>query len=358
MMKPTTTLLVLFTMTSLLAGDVAAQDLVITAVGDVALTTKAFKPQIDRLNHGIFNKTKKTLKKGDLVFLNLETPLTDGPATIEKKYAYTMPPERLDWLLEAGFNLFSLANNHSADAGQRGLNDTLDLLEEKKKKQKKLWWSGTVRNPRDAYKPTIIKRRGTKIAFLAVGNNADPHVNRMHRKRVVKALKEARKKADVVLLSVHYGKEYQHVPKKMTVDIYHEFAEAGADIILGHHPHVVRGIEKYKGTLIVHSLGNFAFSSKTIRHRKTGAKLYGMIATIHIEKKRVHRLVITPLYVNNLEPWTIGKEKLPAANFVPAPVKGPFAKAVLDSIQQWSDAIKGNKIKIVRKGNKGIVRMR
>ena len=346
------------------ADEVEPEDLtaggrvLITAVGDVALTTNAFKPVIDKLNHQIFAKTKAILKRGDLVFLNLESPLTSAPTVLKKTYAYTMPTERLDWLLEAGFNLFSLANNHSADAGLQGMTDTLDALEAKRREKKALFWSGIARDPKDAYKPTIIKIKGTTIAFLAVGNNSDPHVNRIYDGQVVKAIKQARSQADVVVLATHFGKEYQHIPTPAVVALYRGFVDAGADIILGTHPHVLRGIERYKGGVILHSLGNFAFSSRTVRHRETGAKMHGMVATLVIESRRVVRVEIDPLYVNNLEPWKIGSAQIPSANFVPTPVKGKFAEAVLDDLQAWSDAIAGNKVRIIRREDRGIIELK
>ncbi len=336
----------------------ASKTLTITAVGDVALTTNAFPSVLKAKGPKLFDPTRKILKRGDLVFLNLETPLTKAPTTVDKKYAYTMPPERLDWLLSAGFNMFSLANNHSADAGEVGVRDTLELMEETAKKRKHFYWNGTHLNPKDAYKPTIIKMKGVKVGFLAVGNNSDPLVNRLHIKRISKAIAAFKKDVDVVVLSVHWGKEYAHEPKKRTVQMYRTWIDAGVDLILGHHPHVIRGIEKYKKGLIVHSLGNFAFSSRTVRHRKTGARLYSMIAEIKIKKKRLQELIIHPLYVNNLEPWKMGDKKLPRRDFDPLPVKGKFAKKVLDEIQQWSDDIDGNKIKIIRKDNRGIIKLR
>jgi poly-gamma-glutamate synthesis protein (capsule biosynthesis protein) len=350
-------LLIIVGFTGPVSADDKPRDLVITAVGDIAFPAESFQRRIDRLNTKMFDPTRKILKRGDLVFGNLEAPLTDAPTIEEKTYAYTMPPERLEWLLDAGFNLFSLANNHTADAGERGVRDTLELME-RTRKTHRIHWSGATSPPKKAYEPTIFTVRGTKIGFLAVGNNSSPLVYRMHPRRVVKALQKLDKKVDIIVLSVHYGKEYVHVPKKRTVRIYHDFVDAGADLILGHHPHVVRGVEQYKKGLILHSLGNFTFASKTVRHRAAGAKLYGLIAEVRISKKRIDRVILHPLYVNNLEKWTLGNETIPAANFVPYPVKGKFARAVLKAVQQWSDAIAGNRVKIRMQGDRGVVRLR
>ncbi len=331
-------------------------DLVITAVGDIAFPTESFKGRINRLGPKMFAPTRSLLRRGDLVFGNLEAPLTTAPTTVKKTYAYTMPPERLDWILGAGFNLLSLANNHTGDAGQEGVRDMLTLLEEKKKKQKRLYWSGAALEPKDLYKPEIFKIKGVKVAFLAVGTSTSKYVNRVHRKRVIRALEKVKSKADLVVLSVHYGKEYQHVPKTGTVGLYHSFIDAGADLIIGHHPHVLRGIEKYKKGLILHSLGNYTFASRTVRHRATGAKLYGMVAQIHVSKKKIKKLIVHPLYVNNLEKWTMGKETIPAANFIPQRLKGKFARQALEDLQDWSKQIPGNKVKIKIQKNQGVVK--
>ena len=176
--------------------------------------------------------------------------------------------------------------------------------------------------------------------------------------RVAKAIRQLVKKVDIVVLSVHYGMEFVHVPMDRTIRIYHDFVDAGADLILGHHPHVLRGVEQYKRALILHSLGNYTFASKTVRHRAVGAKLYGLIAEIRISRKRIVRVVLHPRYVNNLEKWTLGDQTIRAANFVPYPVKGKFARAVLDAVQQWSTAIPGNKVKIRFQGDRGVIRLR
>ena len=235
-------------------------DIVITAVGDIAFPTESYKSRINRLNTRIFDPTRAILKRGDLVFGNIEAPLTTAPTVEQKTYAFTMPPERLGWLLDAGFNLFSLANNHTADAGEAGIRDTIEHLT-KAEKSHGIHWSGTTLDPKTEYTPTIFTVKGTKIGFLAVGNNRSSFVYRMRPSRITQAIRALDKDVDVVILSIHYGKEYRHVPHKSTVAIYRNFVDAGADLILGHHPHVIRGIEQYKQALIVHSLGNYTFAS-------------------------------------------------------------------------------------------------
>ena len=255
----------------------------------------------------------------------------------------------------------SLANNHSHDAGQAGIIDTIELLRNKKKTGKQvrnpLTWAGTGRTFSEARKPKFINLPGKnfKIAFLAYGNNSHSLVNTFEVQRAANEIQKI-KRSDpdtIIIVSVHSGSEYRHVPGSATISYYRTLIDAGAQIILGHHPHVLQGVERYRNGLIFYSLGNFSFGSYTSRHLENNAKLFSMIAKMdfrRINSKLDIRLVIYPLYVDNVYPMSAGNRKLEPSPFVPQVVQKPFSKPVLDSIVSWSNQIPGNDIRFSSDG--------
>ena len=245
--------------------------------------------------------------------------MTDRSPVLEKMYAFNAPAASLDEMVRAGFNLFSLANNHMADAGPGGIADTEAHLRRLDAARGPLHWAGAG-SRRDAVH-FRVPGHPQRIAFLALGNDAG--VARFEEGAAVAAVRAAAKKADIVLVSVHKGVEYDHRPPAELVRGYRRLIEAGATVVLGHHPHVVQGIEAYQTGLIFYSLGNYSLASKTVRHRRTGAKLFGMLPTLSFRGSRPVAARITPLYVNNLEPLTS-----PAARYSPPPRSSPSSPAV------------------------------
>ena len=338
--------------------------LVINAVGDVSLPHGNFNKILDRQGPKLFDPVRDVLASGDLDFVNVETAVTDTPPSANKKSAFSMPPRRLDWLLDAGFNLISLANNHITDAGEQGIRDTLAALEARQRPDRPLYWSGVSLDPATRYRPEIFTHKGVRIAFFCVGFDRTSHalepkspVHQVRDPAWNKAIADVRPEVDLIIVSAHFGAEYKHTPHPSTTKFYRGYVDAGADLILGHHPHVIRGIEKYKNGVIVHSLGNFAFASRTKRHQKTNAKMYSMIAQIVVDGGKIQGLTLHPLYVNNLEPWALGNEKIPRGDFGPIALKGAFAAEVLRAVEGWSNDIPGNaQIKIDVKDDVGHVR--
>ena len=360
-MRPTALLTLAFAL--ILPASAGAQEIVLNAVGDVSLPDGRFNPIIDKRGASLFDAVRGVLAEGDLNFVNVETAITDLKPSAQKKYAFSMPPSRLDWITGAGFNLISLANNHIADAGIEGIRESIAAVEARSTPDRPLIWSGVSVDGADRYAPTLFEEKGIKFALFAVGfeNSSSFHekgsaVHHVQDPAYNAAIARVRDKVDVVLVSAHYGQEYQHVPGPHALKIYRGYVDAGADVIIGHHPHVLRGIERYKNGLIIHSLGNFSFASRTVRHRKTGARLFSMIAQIRFDGAKVKEVRIHPLYVNNLEPWIIGDQRIPKASFDPVPVRGVFAKGVIDAVQKWSDAIPGNRLQIALEGDVGVVR--
>ena len=328
---------------SLLASPKEARgqrDLVIVAVGDVSQPAKQWREHVDRLKTRAFAPTQHLLDSGDLVSMNLENPISELQPSAKKTYSFTSPPERLGWYFDVGFNLFSLSNNHIADADQQGIDDTLmHLQRERSTRGVQAWWAGAGTSPQEAEQVTWVEPQGKnlKIAYFSTGFSKSSNVSKFWSESLVQRIKEARKTADIVVVAVHAGKEYQHVPEANTTKIFHDWVDAGADLVIGHHPHVIRPVEVYKQGLILHSLGNYVFASRTVRYRKSGAKMYGLLARVIIQDARVAGVELTPTWVNNSGGWSLPDgQKMPNANFAPLLITGDFADAFFDDFAQWT----------------------
>ena len=336
------------------------RDLVLVAVGDVAQPARRWPEATQKLGISVFGPTRPLLDSGDLVFMNLENPVSDRTATAQKEYSFTSPPERLGWYLDAGFNLFSLANNHSADAGQEGIDDTIAHLDRlSAERGRTIWYAGAGVDPEQAQAVRWVRPpdKDLTIAFLATGISRHENVSRWWVADLPARIQKARDDgADLVVVSVHAGKEYQHVPHPKIRELYQGWIDAGADLVIGHHPHVIRPVEAYRKGLIIHSLGNYVFMSRTVRHRKEGAKLYGMMTRIVIEDGRLRGAELVPLWVNNSDAWRLDSgQLLPNANFVPQILTGPFADAWFHDLSAWTTEMGAPPPE--RRGDRGFIRV-
>ena len=318
-------------------------DLVLVAVGDIA-QPKAQWPEItEALGGSVFDPTRELLASGDLVFMNLESPLTDRPPVPDKRFAYTTPPERLEWYLDAGFNMISLANNHIADAGEGGIQDTVRHIERRARARgETVFHAGAGRSGSARYEPVRIQPEGRdlRVAYFAAGFSDSPSVVHWSRDeglfRVIRASAESGE-FDLVVVSAHAGIEYQHLPADSVQAAYRRYVDAGADLVLGHHPHVIQPVERYGDGLIFYSLGNFVFASRTQRHHATDARLYGMMARIVIRDRQLKGAEIVPLWVNNSEGWTLADGSyLPRTEFTPKVLEAGFAREFFKDLEDWS----------------------
>lgn len=245
----------------------------IRAVGDIVLGStwpeNRIAPGVERR---FFSGVANTLRGADIVFGNLEGALTDAGTTSKDpsrgtQFAFRMPVRFAGILRAAGFNVLNLANNHSSDFGQSGLQDTLAAIED----------NGMLAV---GLKDSIVYQeiRGVRIAWI--GFSYLGRHNSIHDlDEVVRLVGEAKQNARLVIVTFHGGAEGSDALRVRDADEMYlgenrgnvvRFAraavEAGADLVLGHGPHVLRGVECYWQKLIVYSLGNFvgyqAFSTK------------------------------------------------------------------------------------------------
>lgn len=224
-----------------------------------------------------FLKITETLNQADLLFGNLEGPLSDKGKDTGKKYSFRAEPRTIEGLQYAGFDILSIANNHIFDWGQEAKDDTVLRL-----KQANILPAGFAEKP-------IIKINNTKIGFLAYtfGYNLE------------KAKQEIQElDVDIKIISMHIGKEYKKQSNLEQQAFAHAAIDAGADLVIGHHPHVTQEIEEYKNKFIFYSLGNFVFDQQFSEQVKSG-----WIAKIIIKNSKIISQEIIDLKINkNFQP--------------------------------------------------------
>ncbi len=245
-----------------------AEDVVVTAVGDIMLAGR-WTPLLRQNGYGhSFNGVRNVLAASDINLANLESPIAvGGDEYLEKKFRFRAEPQVAPALKAAGFNLVTLANNHSMDFGGEALAETLQHL-----RSASIDWIGAGKNLSEARKMALYSIKGKKIAFLGYSLTQPieffagpdrPGTAPGYEKLVTADIAAARRQADYVIVSFHWGKEANSTVQAYQLAAAHKAIDAGADVIIGHHPHILQGIERYGRGIIFYSLGNFAFASKS-----------------------------------------------------------------------------------------------
>lgn len=233
------------------------------AAGDVLLD-RGCRTMIRR--HGydyLFSGVSDFIRVRDISLCNLENPLSSRGKAPGNAITFRADSAFVEVLKWSGFDIYCLANNHILDCGPRALLDTRGILE-----SNGLAAVGAGRNTDEAGAPLIVRRRGITFAFLAyvrVPGFGVPTADDRPRPAIAdsaeirEGIARARVKADIVIVSFHWGVEYTPRPTAEQVNFAHLSIDSGADLVLGHHPHVIQSIEKYRGKFILYSLGNFVF---------------------------------------------------------------------------------------------------
>lgn len=280
----------------------ANEEVSLVVVGDISYSRgveRIVKKQND-INYP-FLKIRDYLKSADLVFGNLETPITQGPEIPDFEMIFRSNPGTEQALQQAGFSILSLANNHTPNFGEKGLKDTFNYLENASIK-----YVGAGQNGQEAYLPIYIEKKGIKFAFLAYNDSDvvpvyyEASTNRagtafMRIDKMTEAVKEAKQKADFVIVSMHAGIEYDGKPNNSQINFAHAAIDAGADLVIGHHPHVVQTLEKYKGKYIFYSLGNFIFDQPQSQETKEGLAI-----KVYFTKDGINKISLLPVVMENL----------------------------------------------------------
>lgn len=212
-----------------------------------------------------FARTLDILQSADITMGNLESPLTPGDSVVTESMVFRADTEWAQALADAGFDVVGLANNHLPNQGSDGIWDTLEALD-----AAGIAHTGAGMDRIEAESPAIRRVRDLTVAFLAYNDtdvvpdsyfSGDEHAGTalMDIEMMQTAVGAVRDLADVVIVTMHAGNEYVPLPSVRQTDFAHAAIDAGADLVIGHHPHVVQTAEVYRGKYIFYSLGNYIF---------------------------------------------------------------------------------------------------
>ncbi len=252
------------------AQEVPTQKISLAFVGDVMLARGVGRKILNYGNDYPFAKVKDILSKADIAFANLEGALTGKQVSGSSKvYIFCSPPSFGESLVKGGIDIVSLANNHAHDGGVKGLLETMGTLDKLGIK-----YVGAGRNSLEARSLRIIEVGGKRIGFLAYtdlsniglavasATSSRPGVASARTEQVFEDIRQAKREVDLLVVSFHWGVEGQvGEPNSRQKSLAYRSVEEGADIIVGHHPHVLQKIEVYRDKTIAYSLGNFVFDS-------------------------------------------------------------------------------------------------
>lgn len=201
-------------------------------------------------------------RKADLGMVNLENPLTRATIPLpDKQFNFKADPDAVKVLTSGGISLVNLANNHAMDYQEPGLVETLDTL-----KQAGIAHVGAGRNVKEARRPEIIDVKGQRVAYFGYygadfesASETRAGTNYADEQRIAEDIKAVRSQVDWVIVNYHWGEELATHPADWQINLAHFSIDQGADVVVGHHPHVLQGAEIYKGRPIAYSMGNFIF---------------------------------------------------------------------------------------------------
>jgi poly-gamma-glutamate synthesis protein (capsule biosynthesis protein) len=275
--------------------------------GDVTLAEHFENFVGDRLDYA-FNKLR-WFGDADISMVNLENPLTLRGKPIEKKFTFRAKPKYAAMLKNAGIDIVTLANNHIYDFGPLGLDDTIDTLA-----AQNIYFVGAGRNIYEARHPVIFYIKGLRIAYFGyygTHKHSESHPARedscgtaLRQLPIIKEdIEKYRDQVDFIIVNFHWGIEKAEYPGADQIEFAHHVIDYGADLIVGHHPHVLQGIEKYKNKIIAYSLGNFIFGGNSRKTYDTA------VLKIELGKDMDVKASVIPVIVNYWQPEILkGKE--------------------------------------------------
>jgi poly-gamma-glutamate capsule biosynthesis protein CapA/YwtB (metallophosphatase superfamily) len=258
---------------------------------------RALEPAIRRDPATIYGDTLPVLRAADLRIVNCECALTAARRPVWKSGAvFKGGPARVSGLTVVPFEVACLANNHVFDYGLAGFQETLGVLH-----RSAIRTVGAGLSLEEALAPLTVSIKGTRVTILNFSEGEDstasrggPGVCGWEIDRLVALVRKAKKRGDFVIVVGHAGLEYIPFPPPYVVEAYRALSDAGADGVVGHHPHVPQGIEVRGGRLIAYSLGNFVFWQESdLYYRKTGFFLrldarHGRLASFDVIPYRIH----------------------------------------------------------------------
>ena len=284
-------------------------------VGDIMLN-RGVEWAIQKYGQGDWNfpflKISSDLREADILFGNLEGPISDKGVKVGSIYSFRNDPKAVEGLKFAGFDILSVANNHIFDYGRAAMEDTFLRL-----KKAEIDYLGGGFSEIEAYSPIIKEVNGStgassesqpnssgqaRIAFLAFTNLGSPYwsakgnnsgIAWLTKENFEEGIKKAKENADLVIASMHFGDEYKSSSSSEQKYFAHLAIDSGADFVIGHHPHVVQEIEKYKDKYIAYSLGNFIFDQNFSEET-----MKGLMLKVSIKNAKINEVIPIEIKIN------------------------------------------------------------
>lgn len=265
-----------------------------------------------------FKNVKDLFSSDDLTIANLEGDFTDYNVKREKKFNFKAPKEYRNVLTEGNVDIVSFANNHTHDYENQGYIDTINALNE-------------INMPYYGYDKYLIKEvNGIKIGFFGFLDIFGERFNEVN--KAIKYLKE--NNCDLIIASMHWGIEYDYEQSKEQVRMGHYLIDNGVDLVIGHHPHIVQGIEKYHNKYIIYSLGNFSFGGNS-KPRDMDTFIWQQTFTfLNNELQLDDNIKIIPTYVSSVKNVN---------NYQPTVLTGDEGDKVIEKILKYSSGFEYKK---------------
>jgi poly-gamma-glutamate capsule biosynthesis protein CapA/YwtB (metallophosphatase superfamily) len=277
---------------SLAVGDTSP--ITIAFVGDIMLGRSLGERITDGRGATIFGSVKSILRSADVAVGNLECALGEGGTKAPKAYTFLAPPEAAAWLEDAGFDLLSLANNHSLDYGPAVLEQMMQTLD-----QAGIRAVGAGADEEQARAPEILDIGGYRLAFLAYvevpveaygfdpkhwrAGPDSPGVSWADDARIATDLQILDQQVDFIVVLFHFGDEGMETPNRRQIQLSHLAIDNGADLVVGSHPHLVQAEEAYRSGWIFYSLGNFVFDGFTGKANHSAVLWTALLADGRVE---------------------------------------------------------------------------
>ncbi|KMM37280.1 CapA family protein [Guptibacillus hwajinpoensis] len=263
----------------------------LAAVGDILIHDRVYEKAVEGNSYNfnpMLSKVQKQLQDADITFANQETVIGGTSIGLSSYPSFNSPTEVGDALKSSGVDIVSMANNHTLDRGEKAIQNAI-----KHWNKIGILYTGSYLSEKDRKEIRTIEQNGISVAFLAYtyGTNGirppsgKPYlVNYIDRELIKNDILAAKKEADAVVVSIHFGNEYERYPSNDQLALSSDIAEAGADLILGHHPHVLQPLEWIETSddrkvLVAYSLGNF------LSGQRMDYKDIGGILKVNIVKK-------------------------------------------------------------------------
>ena len=261
------------------------------AVGDILIHESVYKDALKEDGtydfHYMFTDIEPIIKKYDLKFCNQESLIGGKTLGISGYPSFNSPDEIGDELVNLGFNLISLANNHSLDKGEDAINYSNSYW-----KNKDVITAGSYSNSDERNKVNVYEQNGIKYAFLAYTTISNASVKKDYLLNIYSAdkakkdIEAVKDQVDLIIVSMHWGVENTNTPTENQKQIADYLSSLGVNIIIGHHPHVVQPVQYVGDTLVIYSLGNFISNQLSIALNNGIGLMYGIDIVVGEEEIR------------------------------------------------------------------------